>query len=268
MIDAKDRGFLLGDGVFETLLVGGGVALWREDHLTRMRKAARKLDLPFDRTKIEAAMDGALSGAEGGAQVMRVTLSRGITGRGLAADGDVPTLHVSLDTFDASLIGKPVTLAKSSIRRNPASVTDRHKTTSYANNICAAREAKMKGADDALMLNQDGLVACTSIANVFVLAGGELVTPPEQDGVLPGIMRQFVLENAGSWGFSAHVRSIEPEELLDADTVFVTNSLRLAAPVASLDGTDLKPVSISAILEALLRAAHEESGFDFKRRPS
>ncbi len=264
MIDERDRGFLLGDGVFETLLVGNRVSCWREEHLTRMRKAARKLDLPFNRDNIDVAIDKALSGGEG-AQMMRVTLTRGVAARGLAADGDAPSLRVTLDGFDTSLIGKPLTLAKSSIRRNPASVTDRHKTTSYANNIFAAREAKSRGADDALLLNQDGLVACTSIGNIFVIKDKALVTPPEQDGVLPGIMRQFILEHAGSLGFSAHVKSLELEDLEDADIVFVTNSLRLASPVHQLDGEELRRGDISGILQALRKAASEKCGFDFER---
>jgi branched-chain amino acid aminotransferase len=147
MIDVRDRGFLLGDGVFETLLVGNRVACWRDDHLNRMKKAARKLDILFDRERIDAEIDAMLATSASGAHVMRVTLSRGLTLRGLAADGDVPTLSVTLDSYDTALIGKPMNLTKSSIRRNPSSVTDRHKTTSYANNVFAAREAKARGAD-------------------------------------------------------------------------------------------------------------------------
>jgi branched-subunit amino acid aminotransferase/4-amino-4-deoxychorismate lyase len=67
-------------------------------------------------------------------------------------------------------------------------------------------------------------------------------------------------------GFSAHVRSIETEEIADADCVFVTNSLRLASPVHQLDGHDLKRATISGILEAMLKAAHDQCGHDFIRR--
>jgi branched-chain amino acid aminotransferase len=265
MIDVRDRGFLLGDGVFETLLVGNRVACWRDDHLNRMKKAARKLDILFDRERIDGEIDAMLATSASGAHVMRVTLSRGLTLRGLAADGDVPTLSVTLDSYDTALIGKPMNLTKSSIRRNPSSVTDRHKTTSYANNVFAAREAKARGADDALMLNQDGLVACTSMANIFVIKDNALLTPPEQDGVLAGIMRQFVLEAAGGLGFSAHVQSIEPEDLAEADGVFVTNSLRLAAPVHQLDAEELRRGPVSGILQALRKAATEKCGFEFER---
>jgi branched-chain amino acid aminotransferase len=254
VIDAKDRGFLLGDGVFETLLVVNRVALWRDEHLTRMKKAARKLDIPFDRDAIEAGIDTRLKDLTE-SHVMRITLTRGQTQRGLAADGDTPTLQISTDPFDVASIGKPVTLATSSIRRNPASVTDRHKTTSYANNVFAAREAKARGADDALLFNQDGLLACTSIANIFIQREGKLLTPPEQDGVLPGVMRRFLIEHT-----FAEVRSIERDELEDADGVFLTNSLRFLSPVIRLDGEDLPQADRSALMKLMLAAAQEQCG--------
>jgi branched-chain amino acid aminotransferase len=255
LIDVNDRGFLLGDGVFETCLVANRVALWLGEHLTRMKKSARKMDLPFDREAIEKEIAAQLSAGTNATQVLRVTLTRGVTARGLAADCVAPTAAVTLAPFDAGLIGKDIALVTSSLRRNPSSVSDRHKTTSYANNIFAAREAKTKGADDALMLNQDGLVACTSIGNVFMLSDGKLVTPPEQDGVLPGIMRRFLIDQ-----FAAEVRSIERDELEDADGIIVTNSLRLISNVVRLDGRDLPKIDTERFMDAVLAAAKAQSG--------
>ncbi len=241
--------------MFETCLVANHVALWLDEHLTRMKKSARKMDLPFDREAIEKEIASQLSAGADAAQVLRVTLSRGVTARGLAAECVSPTLAVSLVPFDASLIGKDITLVTSSLRRNPASVTDRHKTTSYANNIFAAREAKSKSADDALMLNQDGLVACTTIGNIFMLADGKLVTPPEQDGVLPGIMRRVLIDQ-----FAAEVRSIERDELEDADGLFVTNSLRVISNVIRLDGQALPKIDTKRFMDVVLAAAKVQCG--------
>ncbi len=259
MINENDRGFLLGDGVFETLLVANRIALWRAEHLTRMKKAARKLDLGFDLGAIESAVDVHLAKAGSDPNAMRITLTRGVTARGLAADGSAPTLMITLDPIDVAMIGKPVSLITSSIRRNPSSVTDRHKTTSYANNIFAAREAKAKGADDALMLNQDGLVACSSIGNIFMISEGKLVTPPEQDGALPGIMRRFLIDQ-----FAVEVRSIERDELEDAQGLFLTNSLRFIATVSKLDGRDLPKTDTQRFMDAMLEAAHQQCGVSLK----
>ncbi len=255
MIDENDRGFLLGDGVFETCLVANRVALWLDEHLTRMKKSARKMDIPFEREAFEQSILGQIAAVSEAPHVMRLTVTRGVTQRGLAAECVAPTLHVSLAPFDTGLTGKDVALAISSLRRNPSSVSDRHKTTSYANNIYAAREAKAKGADDALMLNQDGLVACTSIANVFMISDGKLVTPPEQDGVLPGIMRRVLIDQ-----FAAEVRSIDRDELEEADGLFVTNSLRIVSNVVRLDGRDLPKTDTKRFMDALLAAAKAQCG--------
>ncbi len=263
MIDERDRGFLLGDGVFETLLVANKIALWRTEHQTRMKKAARKLDIAFDGERIETEITSHLERIDTQAHVMRLTLSRGVTQRGLAADSDAPTLVIAVDPFDVAQIGKSVSLATSGIRRNPSSVTDRHKTTSYANNVFAAREARTKGADDALMFNQDGLVACTSIANIFMISDGKLVTPPEQDGALPGIMRRFLIDQ-----FAADVRSIDRGEIEDAQGLFITNSLRFIASVTQLDGKDLPRVDTRRFMDAMLEAAQGQCGVLFKETTS
>ncbi len=263
MIDDRDRGFLLGDGVFETLLVVNRSALWLDEHVQRMKKAARKLDIPFDADGILVTVKAALTTSS--PSVVRVTLSRGVTARGLSADCSQPTLHVSCDPFDVTLIGQPLRLVTSSMRRNPSSVTDRHKTTSYANNIFAAREAKAKGADDALMLNQDGFVACTSIANVFMLKDETLVTPPEQDGALAGIMRRFLIEQSG---VKVEIRSIEKDEIGDAQALFATNSLRFIAPVTHLDGEVLPTAPITRFMNAMLEAAQVQCGVNLQEKPS
>jgi branched-chain amino acid aminotransferase len=255
MIDAKDRGFLLGDGVFETLLVVNRCALWLDAHLARMKKAARKLDLPFELEMIANAVATILAQSDSGMHILRVTLTRGVTMRGLAVDAEKPTLDVSLEPFDARVLGRPIKLATSSIRRNPASVTDRHKTISYANNVFAAREAKARRADDALILNQDGLVACTAMANIFMIKDSKLVTPPEQDGVLPGIIRRYLIEKT-----SVEVRSVEKDELLEADGCFATNSLRFISPITRIDADELPPAQTDAYMNLLLSEAQVQCG--------
>jgi branched-chain amino acid aminotransferase len=260
MIAENDRGFLLGDGLFETLLVAKGVALWRIEHLARMAKSAVKLGIAFDADRIGVAVDDVIRKSGDGAQVLRISLSRGVTERGLASDSDESTLSVSILPFDTSKIGQPLSLATSSVRRNPSSISDRHKTLSYINNIHAAREAKARGADDALILNIDGLVASTSIANIFIVTGKQLATPPEGDGVLPGIMRKHIIENAGNFGYSVSVRSFERDELQDASAVFVTNSLRFVSPVRALDGENLQSGDVTDLMKALLADAKVQCG--------
>jgi branched-chain amino acid aminotransferase len=264
MIDQADRGFMLGDGIFETLLVTSRVALWRDDHLERMAKAAKRLGLPFDSGEFANVMNNALREIDGEPHVMRLTLSRGVTARGLAMESEKPTLLVTCNSFDAASIGRPVSLITSSLRRNPASISDRFKTLSYINNVMAAREAKARGADDALMLTIDGMVACTSVANIFIVQGQKLVTPAESEGILPGVMRKFLIGHGAQLGFSVEARAIELDELHAADHVFITNSLRLLNPVRALDGEELRHGDANEFLNAMFAAVKSQSGFELR----
>jgi len=101
--------------------------------------------------------------------------------------------------------------------------------------IAAAREVTNQ-ADDALMLNTNGHVASTTIANIFLLMGETLVTPADDQGLLKGIARATLIASAKELGLHVQARIVKPEELHAADAVFLTNSLRLATHVSSIDG--------------------------------
>ena len=233
-IQATDRGLTLGDGIFETLLVRDGIALWRFEHLQRMENAAQIMGLPFNGDDVENAMDGLCHGTTG-SHTLRLTLSRGAGLRGLADDGKSPTFYATLVPFDEALQFQPVSLLTSSITRNEKSLSSRLKTLSYVDNILAAREAVAKGYDDALMLNTKGRVACSTIGNVFLWVEDRLVTPSLAEGILPGIMRHAVLQAAKSSGIKASEKRVTKADLARASRLFVTNSLRILRPVSRLD---------------------------------
>jgi branched-chain amino acid aminotransferase len=246
-LSAHDRGLTLGDGVFETILVCDKKAIWREDHVARLQAAASALGLSVPLADINAAIS-ALSEQGDGYHVLRLTLTRGVAARGLAVPGLSPSLVATLDPFDPELMFQPVTLVTSFVRRNEFSPSSRMKTLSYVDNILAAREAARSGSDDALMLNSRGHVCCTTIANVFVLRNGQLKTPPLKDGVLPGLARQKLIS-----AFKVSEISLLPADLLQADAVFTTNSLRLIRSVTALDGQALSQADLS-VQKAALRA--------------
>jgi branched-chain amino acid aminotransferase len=261
-IERGERGFLLGDGLFETILVLNQTPLWGNMHFLRLEAAAQELGLPFDRDGLDDALAELLADAPATHQVLRVTLTRGSSARGLAADGGRPSLLLTLDPFDASLMFQPVALATSTIRRNPLSVTARHKTLSYIDNIAAAREAAARGAEDALMRNTKGTVACSSIANIFLLRGRTLITPARDQGILTGVMRQALIHSAARLGLVPEERAVKPSELKTADAVFLTNSLRFIRPVTSLDGKPLGGGDLSALVSTLCDAARLQCGHD------
>jgi len=239
-IDPRDRGFLLGDGVFDTLVAFARRPFAGDRHLQRLGEHATAIGLAFDANHIRTAWDVVLSASPSDHTVLRTTVTRGVTARDLwPAIATEPTIVVSASPWDSSLAGRAIRLVTSTVRRNADSPTSRLKTIGYLDNILAAREVVAAGADDALLLGRDGHVACTTIANIFVLTGNRLLTPPSEDGVLPGITRQLVLEKAEALGFEAREQSLRIADLEAATGIFATNSVRLARPVVALDGRPL-----------------------------
>lgn len=238
MISAEDRGFTLGDGVFDTALALNGRVFARGRHVDRLFDAARTLGIAVERARIEDALDAALTSAP---SILRTTLTRGVAhARGLwpASMGE-PTVLVTTSPWSPTLLGQPARLVTATGRRNEFSPTANLKTLNYLDHILAAREAAAAGVDDALILNTQGRVACSTIANVFALIDGTLITPPLSEGCLPGIMRALVIEMAPALGFAVGERPLLPAELITAEAAFLTNSVRFLRPVTALDGREL-----------------------------
>ena len=170
--------------------------------------------------------------------------------RGLASACVAPSLLVTLDALNPSGLPQSASLKVASIRRNEHAPSSRLKTLSYIDGIAAAREVAGE-ADDALMLNTAGHVASTTIANIFMLRGNELITPGLDQGILPGITRRKLLDSARKISLTPVERAVRLEEIFDADSVFTCNSLRFARPVARLDGRPLGTRLIEDVMKVL-----------------
>lgn len=251
-----DRGLTLGDGLFETMLVLNGVALDLDDHLQRFSASADILGITFPREEIAASVKALCVGALEH-HVLRLTLTRGAAGRGLAADTVDFTYVATLQPFNAALMFQPVELCLVSVCRNETSAASRHKTTSYMDQILAAREAQENGAAEPLVCNTKGGLACASIGNVFLAFDTRLVTPSLDQGILPGIMRKNVIALAGKAGFTVEERPVDPTELEKADGVFITNALRFLAASSRHQRTDF-----AALSDVLCAAAKVDCGVD------
>ena len=264
-LEAGDRGLLLGDGLFETVAVFNRRPFRLADHWDRMSAAAARLGIRLDRAELDKAVAALVAASADDHAVVRVTVTRGAGPRGLApAPEAVPTVLATLAPWRPGMAFRSVTLATSAVRRNTGSPLSRIKSLGYLDNVLALREALDLGADDALLLNEAGSVACASAANVFAVSGSRLLTPPIADGVLPGITRALVQSLASGCGLTVAEVSLTPEDLHGADSVFLTNSVRLLDRVRRLDGTDL-PERGSGVAEALSRAIGDairrETGF-------
>jgi len=261
-VDRAERGLTLGDGLFETLLVLNRKPLWGNMHFARLEAAAQELGIGFDRDGLDDAVEEVLDGAPKSHHVLRVTLTRGAGVRGLGASGGSSSLLITLDPFDPKLMFAPVTLSSTVIRRNPQSVSSRLKTLSYIDNIAAAREAAGHGMEDALLLNIKGNVACSTIANVFLMKDGTLITPARDQGILTGVTRQALIHAAAHLGLASEERAVKPSEIGRADAVFLTNSLRFIRPVTSLDRKPLRQADLSGLVQALCETARLQCGLD------
>ena len=237
--DLSDRGLLLGDGVFDTALVMNGRVFRGEAHLARLSDALALLGIEADPGAIREAIAALIPQAE--RHVLRITVTRGPGLRGLLPRGaQRPTIMASVAQLSASAFFPPLSLDIAAIRRNETSPASRLKSLGYLDAILAMREAAARGHDEALFLNGAGRVACAAVGNIFAAFGDEIRTPPLTDGVLPGIIRGFVLAESGKLNLASREASFDLQELCAADAVFVTNSLRLIAPVERIGDVMLK----------------------------
>lgn len=253
-IPPDDRGFTLGDGLFETVLADRGELVRLGAHLDRLTAGCAVLGLPPpDRAEAERLMRRALAAAALGEAraAVRLTLSAGAGGRGLDRPAD---LHPRLVATAAAAPRPeaPARLVTAAARRNDQSPAARLKTLSYLDNVLARAEARAAGADEALMLNTHGELACAAAANLFWIVGGRLFTPALACGVLAGTVRAQVLARAAALGVEACEVRAGPEALAAAEAVFLTNALIGLRPVAQVDGRAFAPHRLAEPLSAAL----------------
>lgn len=265
--DLTDRGLLLGDGVFDTSLVIDGAPVWRAAHLRRLCDACVAIGLAVTEGGLAQRIDGAMTLAAAGlaAGSLRVTVTRGPGPRGVAPpEQAAPTVIASRAAMAALPAFQPLSLWLSPVRRNETSVTSRIKTLAYLDNVLETAQARAAGCDEPLFLNTRGDVACSGVGNIFALSGGRLLTPPVSAGALPGIARAAVLRLAPAAGLSAGEQTLELADLRGADAVFVSNSLRLLAPVTRMGDARLRQApEVFARLRAAL-AAEAMPGVTFR----
>ncbi|CAN7517105.1 aminotransferase class IV [Phenylobacterium sp. LjRoot225] len=256
MIPPDDRGFTLGDGLFETVLAQDGALVRLEAHLDRLASGCATLGLPApDPAEARRRMRQALAEAklQGARAAVRLTLTAGSGGRGLdRPDGLRPRMIATAAA--APVAATPARLITAEVRRNDQSPATRLKTLSYLDNVLARAEARRSGADEAVMVNTRGELACAAAANLFWISEGRLFTPALECGALAGVTRARVLACAGELGVAVGETRAGPQALATAEAVFLTNALIGLRPVAALDGRSLSPHALVADLARALDA--------------
>ena len=269
-ISVFDRGFLYGDGVFETVRIYDGRPVWLDRHLARLARSCRQIRLPLPEKQWPAIFQKVIDKNRVDHAAIRLTLSRG--GRGWESAtpdaGAGPILRSAQDRLQSTttivLFPRPlpqvtpvqrrkgVKLTIATIRRpSPLSHPAQAKTLNYLNNVLAKQEAVERDAFEGLMLTTGGHLAECSMSNVFFIKDRVLYTPSLACGVLPGITREVVLEVAPTLGLQPREGRYRPEFLYEADECFLTSSGVGILPVATIDGRPFPKRAVHSWVDTL-----------------
>ncbi len=252
-ISVLDHGLLYGDGVFEGIRITGGRVFRLHDHIARLERSARAIGLELPR-RGEALATVVLATARANGETeayVRLVATRGVGELGVdtasCLEPELFCIVASLRMFPDEVRAKGLRLLTSWLRRPAADMLDPQvKSLNYLNNVLAKRDARLKGYDDALLLNQAGRVSEATGANLFAVIDGVLVTPPTVDGALPGITRDSVLRIRTAAGVPVECRSLSRYDLLAAEEAFLSGSGAGLVSVTSIDdaviGNGARPV--------------------------
>jgi len=242
-VSILDRGFCYGDGLFETLRAYSGTIFRLDLHLDRLERGAQSifLELPEPREKLEEILYLTLEKNKCPDAVIRLTVTRGegLPGKLWQTDYS-PTLSVHVRPHTAPPeewyhSGVPVSLIPDSASKI-GGLAGQIKSTNYLSQILARKQADHHQSVEGIMVNEQGEVCDGTISNIFLVKSGEVSTPAVNGYVLAGVTRQMVLELAAKRGTPAREKSISPEEILNADEVFLTNTGWELLPVTRIDG--------------------------------
>lgn len=252
----NDRGFTLGHGLFETILVKKGAIPALGYHWERLKTSAEMIgiSLPFTLLKLEAMIkmlirENHLQDKIAGS---RVTLTHGESERGILPS-QAPKPNFLITAFECMpSTDKPLEALIVQTRKNELSVTSKIKSMSYLDNILAKKEAMKEGYDEAILLNTAGKIADGSISNIFMVKDSQIITPLITDGALPGVVRAILLEELKD-EFSFVEKTINPAELMLADEIFLTNALMGIKKVCKLNNREFNFYEITNNIQSTLR---------------
>ncbi len=262
-VSVRDRGFLYGDGIFETLRAYDKKPFRLEEHVTRLLNSARHFEIPFPYTpqQIRHIIVQLLTRNNLQDAYIRMTLSRGTGTNGLIPAGICsPTFVIHTKPFiayPATLYKTGMSLIASPVRRSTTCPLSAHKTLNYLANYLVKKGAVDKGVHDAIILNTEGHVAECAVSNFFIVARGTVITPSLQANILPGITRKVILELCKETGIHASEELFGLERVFASDEVFLTNSLMEVMPVSEINGQAigrLIPGAITSLLHDKYKA--------------
>ena len=274
-ISVLDHGLLYGDGVFEGIRVYAGRPFLLEEHLDRLEASARAivLDLPAGRSEIAALCLEAAQRAELDEGYLRLIVTRGTGALGVSPHtcprASLIVIAAPLKLYPAERYRDGVRLITSSLRRSAHdALPPQIKSLNYLTSVLASIEARRQGADEAVLLNAQGLIAECTADNLFVVSKGRVLTPAVASGALAGITRALVVQLLTAQGIECAEAALTPADAWTADELFLTGTGAEIVPVCEIDGRPLpaeRPVTervraaFAVYVEASARAAAVEA---------
>lgn len=243
-VSVYDHGFLYGDGVFEGIRVYDGAIFKLEEHLDRLFSSAKSimLNIPMSKEELKAAIIETLRKNGLRNAYIRLVVTRGIGDLGLdPRKCSNPSVIIIAEPMivlhDERVKEEGITAMISWVRRDPIDATSHEiKTLNYMNSILAKIEANLCGVDEAICLDTKGYVSEGAAENLFIIKNGKIYTPPIATGALAGITRNVIIELAKRLGYSVVEKNITPNELFNADEVFMTGTAAEIVPVRKING--------------------------------
>lgn len=261
-VNVRDRGFMYGDGAFETLRVYGGEIFAWENHAERFARSLRTLGFdeampPVD--DLRARVLDTVAANDFVDAYARLSMTRGVQLGKLTPNSPVdPTITVVVSelprggTDGEDVWTEPATLRTVETRRIPSqSVPATAKTHNYLNGILARLELRGTDADEAIMADVEGYLTEGATSNVFFVDGGTLKTPATTLDLLPGVTRGVVLDIAREEGLPAETGQYSIPDLRGADELFLTNTTWELRPVTEADGIEFEVGPMTRLLAKL-----------------
>jgi len=259
-----DHGTLYGDGIFEGIRIYNGRIFQCQNHIDRLFESARKIRLPIEQTKQEIvdAMYETIEANDISDGYIRLVVTRGAGTLGLNPfKCSRPGMFIIADSIvlyppEMYDNGMAVIIAKT-VRVSPDMLDPSIKCLNYLNNICAKIEAIDAGVAEAIMLNAEGNVAECTGDNIFIVTGGQVITPDTDSGILVGVTRGVVMRLAREMGLTVVERAVTPDELRSADECFLTGTAAEVIAVTKIDDAIVGDGKVGEITTKLLSAFRE-----------
>jgi branched-chain amino acid aminotransferase len=261
-ISVFDHGLLYGDGVFEGIRFYAHEPFLLDAHIARLEASARAicLDLGASHAALSELAREAVRRSGMADGYIRLVVTRGPGALGVSPHTcSAPTVILMvapLALYSADAYENGIVLVTSSLRRSAAdALPAQAKTLNYLTSVLASIEARRQGADEAILLNGEGVVAECTADNLFVVTGGRVATPSTSHGALSGITRGLVLGLLHELGIPCDERAVTPVDVWTADELFLTGTGAEVVAVRMVDGRPLPAVRpITAAVAGAFRA--------------